>query len=114
MHAYRAQMDKATDEELLDALKNHPAIRKEVRVANGEIVDRFPPTGVVSTGPIAGPSNGRVRKPANYRKRFDICYEGCYCPRIAPAVGGPRAQKAPRLSEAPDHDSTSESDESEQ
>ena len=112
MHAYPAQMAKATSAELLDDLKNIAAIKKEVRVANGEIVDRFPATGVLSTGPIAGPSNGRARQPANGHKRFDTCYEGCYCPRIHPDVGNPRARKAPRLGSA-DIDSASD-DESEQ
>ena len=93
MHTYPVQLNPAANEELIDVLKSNPALLQQVREADGGIVNRFPPTGLVAVPRYAGPSNGRILQPPNYRKRFNVCTEGCFCPCVPLDVQGPKAQK---------------------
>ena len=92
MHTYPVQLNPAANEELIDVLKSNPALLQQVRT-DGGIVKRFPPTGLVAIPRDAGPSNGRTRQPPHYRKRFNVCTEGCFCPRVPPDGPVPKVWK---------------------
>ena len=95
MHTYPVQLNPAANEELIDVLKSNPALLKQVRT-DGGIVNRFPPTDLISIPRDAGPSNGRTRQPPHYRRRFPTaCTEGCFCPRVPP--DGPWAGPVPKV-----------------
>ena len=55
----------------------------EVVHEDGKIIRRFGPTGLLDlSNRTTGPSDGRVDRPTGSTKRFPICTEMCYCPRV--------------------------------